>query len=215
MAVATISVNFANQTDVVNGISTSQSINPAVLKAALQSGASLYSIQGSSAGFTGNVTGNTVGSAGSSTIQGSVGNFSGTVTASNFVGDVPGVIPIGGIIIWSGAIGAVPSGWNLCDGSNGTPDLRSRFVVGAGQGTGLSNYAVGDTGGSESVTLTVAQMPSHSHSTRGMACTTTCGGSFRGDGSAGGTVVTNSAGGDQAHENRSPYYALAYIMRTT
>ena len=45
-----------------------------------------------------------------------------------------------------------------CNGSNGTPDLRNRFVVGAG-----SSYNVGATGGSNSVTLTTAQMPSHTH----------------------------------------------------
>ena len=51
-------------------------------------------------------------------------------------------IPAGGIIMWSGSIGAIPTGYYLCNGSNGTPDLRDRFVVGAG-----STYAVGNTGG--------------------------------------------------------------------
>jgi len=54
-----------------------------------------------------------------------------------------GAFPTGGIIMWSGSIASVPSGWALCDGSNGTPDLRNRFVVGAG-----STYAVAATGGS-------------------------------------------------------------------
>ncbi len=51
-------------------------------------------------------------------------------------------IPSGGIIMWSGSIGAIPVGYYLCNGSNGTPDLRDRFVVGSG-----STYAVGNTGG--------------------------------------------------------------------
>jgi len=51
-------------------------------------------------------------------------------------------IPSGGIIMWSGSIGAIPTGYYLCNGSNGTPDLRDKFVVGAG-----STYAVGNTGG--------------------------------------------------------------------
>ena len=51
--------------------------------------------------------------------------------------------PVGGIIIWSGSTGSIPSGWALCNGANGTPDLRNRFVVGAG-----STYAVDATGGS-------------------------------------------------------------------
>ena len=44
--------------------------------------------------------------------------------------------------MWSGSIGAIPVGYYLCNGSNGTPDLRDRFVVGAG-----NTYAVGNTGG--------------------------------------------------------------------
>jgi len=51
-------------------------------------------------------------------------------------------IPTGGIILWSGSTGSVPSGWLLCDGTNGTPDLRDYFIVGAG-----NSFAVGNTGG--------------------------------------------------------------------
>jgi microcystin-dependent protein len=68
-------------------------------------------------------------------------------------------IPTGGIIMWSGSIASVPSGWLLCDGTNGTPDLRDRFVVGAG-----STYAVNATGGVNTVTLAEAQIPAHTHS---------------------------------------------------
>jgi hypothetical protein len=60
--------------------------------------------------------------------------------------NISGVIPIGGIIGWSGSVNNVPTHWNLCDGSNGTPDMRDRFVVGAG-----STYAVGATGGAATV----------------------------------------------------------------
>ena len=69
-------------------------------------------------------------------------------------------IPVGCIVMWSGAVNNIPSGWALCNGSNGTPDLRNRFIVGAG-----STYAVGNTGGSNTVTLTTSQMPAHSHTT--------------------------------------------------
>lgn len=70
-------------------------------------------------------------------------------TASN----APAAIPKGVIVMWSGALTAIPSGWALCDGNNGTPDLRDRFVVGAGSG-----YVIGNTGGAASVNI------SHSHS---------------------------------------------------
>jgi microcystin-dependent protein len=82
-----------------------------------------------------------------------------------------GTVPLGGIIIWSGAENAVPAGWALCNGqaSNGrtTPDLRGRFVVGSGQGAGLSNRGVGAAGGSETVTLTQGQLPAHNHTFSG------------------------------------------------
>lgn len=61
--------------------------------------------------------------------------------------------PSGGIILWSGSVASIPSGWYLCNGSNGTPDLRDKFVVGAG-----SSYAVGATGGSAN-----AVVVSHTH----------------------------------------------------
>jgi hypothetical protein len=62
-------------------------------------------------------------------------------------------IPAGGIFLWSGSIGSIPAGYVLCNGSNGTPDLRDRFVVGAG-----STYAVDGTGGSAN-----ASVVSHTH----------------------------------------------------
>jgi hypothetical protein len=65
--------------------------------------------------------------------------------------------PSGGIVMWSGLISAIPSGWYLCNGANGTPDLRDRFIVGAG-----SSYAVNATGGSADSTL-----PSHTHTYSG------------------------------------------------
>lgn len=66
--------------------------------------------------------------------------------------------PVGGIILWSGAVATIPAGWALCNGANGTPDLRSKFVVGAG-----STYSVGAGGGSTHIT----EVPKHSHSFSG------------------------------------------------
>ena len=68
-------------------------------------------------------------------------------------------VPVGSILLWSGAVSNIPEHWALCNGQNGTPNLTNRFIVGAG-----GTYAVGATGGSDTVTLSVAQMPSHNHS---------------------------------------------------
>ena len=60
---------------------------------------------------------------------------------------ISALVPSGVIMMWSGAANAIPSGYVLCDGNNGTHDLRDRFVVGAG-----NSYAVGATGGGSSTT---------------------------------------------------------------
>ena len=129
-----------------------------------------------------------------------------------------GAVPIGGIIMWRGT--TPPSGWQLCDGSNGTPDLRGRFVVCIG---GDNNYAVGDTGGADTVALTQEQMPKHSHTVYGRSS------GYAGRHNDSHEVITyynkewgsmsekindtTETGSSQAHENRPPYYALAFIMR--
>jgi microcystin-dependent protein len=67
-------------------------------------------------------------------------------------------VPAGVITLWSGSIASIPTGWSLCNGTSGTPDLRDRFVVGAG-----SSYAVNATGGANTVTLDASMIPSHTH----------------------------------------------------
>ena len=74
--------------------------------------------------------------------------------------------PSGGIIMWSGAVSAVPSGWVLCDGTNNTPNLIDRFIVGSGTDSG-GTHDVDDTGGANSLTLTEGQLPSHTHTFSG------------------------------------------------
>jgi len=116
----------------------------------------------------------------------------------------------GMILAWSGSLGDIPAGWLLCDGSSGTPDLRDRFVVGAG-----SSYNLGDTGGEATHTLTVDEIPSHTHNYEKI---TSYGGSgfYETTGNIGaiwGSVSTTATGGGQAHENRPPYYALYFIMK--
>ena len=66
--------------------------------------------------------------------------------------------PSGAIMMWSGSVVSIPAGWLLCDGSNGTPDLRDRFIIGAGGGLNPNQ-----TGGTAQVTLTTGNLPSHGH----------------------------------------------------
>src|SRR6056297_946323 len=73
-----------------------------------------------------------------------------------------GYVPQGGIIMWSGSVADIPTGWAICDGSSGTPNLTGKFVVHADADTG-GTYAPGDTGGADSVALTEAELAAHTH----------------------------------------------------
>jgi hypothetical protein len=148
------------------------------------------------------------------------------------------VIPSGVIVMWSGSIATIPSGWLLCNGSSGTPDLRDRFIVGAG-----STYAVAATGGSAN-----AVVVSHTHTADTASLTGAITGvsfQFNQGGSASGvftrqtgfsadggpvnfisrdagqasldashTHTINTAGVSGTNANLPPYYALAYIMKS-
>lgn len=120
-------------------------------------------------------------------------------------------LPSGLIAIWKGLTSTIPDGWALCDGSNGTPDLRDKFVLGAG-----NSYSVGNTGGEETHTLTVEEMPSHSHSyakyQRASTISTSSSSSRLTPSSS--ETYTGLTGGNQPHNNMPPYYALCYIMKT-
>jgi microcystin-dependent protein len=143
-------------------------------------------------------------------------------------------IPAGGIFLWSGSIGSIPAGYVLCNGSNGTPDLRDRFVVGAG-----STYSVDATGGSaNSIVVThthtatsVVTDPGHTHVVPLMNTNAPSNGSGNLTGAndtptsypvtsnsntTGITVATTvaSAGNSGTNANLPPYYALCYIMKT-
>jgi microcystin-dependent protein len=146
--------------------------------------------------------------------------------------------PTGLIIMWSGS--SVPIGYQLCNGStvsggflNGktTPDLRGRFVVGFGGITGTgenpSDYSnpgsksetnnnvnnSGNAGGEAKHQLTIAEMPSHNHTTNTKSTTLPQSGSnthvWFGDAQS----STGFAGSDVPHENRPPYYTLAFLMK--
>ena len=83
---------------------------------------------------------------------------------SNVQTQIDGInsFPSGGIIMWSGTVANIPSGWYLCDGTNSTPNLKDRFIVGSTSDSGQT-HDIGDTGGANSLTLTEAQLPSHTH----------------------------------------------------
>jgi hypothetical protein len=131
-------------------------------------------------------------------------------------------IPSGGIIIWSGSSASIPSGWLLCDGTNSTPDLRNRFVVGAG-----STYAVNATGGSADAivvshthTATVTD-PGHFHSNGAAVSGSAQGGggplvqtvTNTGTATTGITVSNSTTGSSGTNANLPPYFALCYIMK--
>lgn len=141
-------------------------------------------------------------------------------------------VPQGIIAMWSGAENAVPAGWGLCNGTNGTPDLRGRFVVGAAAATPL-NSSGGSTvstaagghnhtataslagghdhgGAAGNTTLTLAQIPSHKHTSywgeagvsypNGTAATNQIG--AKGGWDTDNTwPFTSSEGGGQAHNH--------------
>ena len=126
------------------------------------------------------------------------------------------LLPAGVIVMWSGAATNVPPGWCLCDGGNGTPDLRDRFVVGAGRA-----YGVNATGGSSNVVLTVSNLPPHHHSysfkTYDLAAAWKNQRNFFSVDHGGDNTMrsrdTADTGDGVPHENRPPYYALCYIMK--
>ena len=130
-------------------------------------------------------------------------------------------IPAGLIAIWSGSTGSIPSGWLICDGTSGTPDLRSSFIIGAG-----STYSVGQTGGSAdaivvSHTHTVTD-PGHKHNTTsigsGSLLNAAASGATGANTSTTDTATTGitlqTAGTSGTGANLPPYYALAFIMKT-
>ena len=142
------------------------------------------------------------------------------------------LVPVGIISMWSGSINNIPNGWALCNGQNGTPDLRDKFIVGAG-----NEYTVGSTGGEKNHVLTENEMPSHTHNTRatwdfvgdryannsgtGNYLSMNTGASTNhlyqstsmGNASKYIEITSKSTGNGQAHENRPPYFALCFIMK--
>jgi hypothetical protein len=125
--------------------------------------------------------------------------------------DSYGIISSGMIVLWSGSIATIPSGFVLCNGSSSTPDLRGKFVIGAQADSGAT-YDVGDTGGATTATLTTNELPAHTHNVS--AGGVNVGGSYTARGDGGINVASSSAGSGASFSILNPYYALAYIMKT-
>ena len=145
--------------------------------------------------------------------------------------------PSGCIAIWSGSEASIPSGWYLCNGLNGTPDLRGKFVVGAG-----NHYSKGDSGGTATVTttatvtiaghaLTAGEIPKHTHTSADIGINNMSNGNPTGgigyyvsiettksrnsDAAGSGDAHTHSASfaGTSSQDKMPPYYALCIIMK--
>ncbi len=133
-------------------------------------------------------------------------------------------VPSGMIMLWSGSTGSVPSGWQLCDGTNGSPDLRNSFIVGAG-----NTYSVGATGGTADA-IVVAHThaindPGHAHtvfvgtsaingSTNNVTASPPGGNNNNLPTSTVTTGITNATTGvSGTGQNLPPYYALAYVIK--
>lgn len=144
------------------------------------------------------------------------------------LGTVPAVsqpFTTGMIILWSGSVGSVPSGWQLCNGQNGAPDLRDSFIVGAG-----NSYSVGQTGGSTDAIVVshthtaIVTDPGHNHtyqeatglqpqSGSSTNCLTSLTTANTSTATTGITVANQSTGTSGSGANLPPYYALAYIYK--
>jgi len=153
-----------------------------------------------------------------------------TIDATALTGNLPAIdgssltgvegVPSGCILMWSGAITAIPSGWVICDGNNSTPNLTDRFVIHADADSGGTND-VGDTGGSATTgahTLTISEMPSHDHDMTGRnqdRSDVTDGLRTSGMGTNYGVDTGNrGGGGSHTHTATPKYYALAFIMKS-
>ena len=135
------------------------------------------------------------------------------LTAGSFAGDGSALTGVesfvtGMIIAWYGNTGNIPTGFVLCDGNNNTPDLRDRFIVGAG-----SAYSPGDTGGSKDAVLV-----SHFHTTENFVGRSNYAEprnfGVGTDGNLNSTGNTDTKGEDGTNKNLPPYHALCYIMKT-
>jgi hypothetical protein len=240
--ISEFSATSADNTDITN-INIAEGCSPANLNNAVRSlMALLKDQQTGSSGDPFTVAGTLV-SSGTVDITGAF-KLDGTAGASGQVLLSAGTgtptwgsgFPSGGIIMWSGTIATIPTGWLLCNGSSGTPDLRNRFIIGAfsdDSGTAKTTVtgSATQTGGTKDAivvshthTATVTD-PGHNHtyetrtgtppqSGNATACWNGVTSANTGTATTGITVANSTEGSSGTNQNLSPYYALAFIMKT-
>ena len=129
-------------------------------------------------------------------------------------------VPKGTIVMWSGDINDIPSGWKLCNGDNtdentigvNIPNLSGKFVVGYNADDDDFD-TIKKVGGEKSVTLSVDEMPAHNHEYIDARTSGEVGKSASGESqSQRGYAETTNTGGGKSHNNLPPYYVIAYIM---
>jgi microcystin-dependent protein len=155
-------------------------------------------------------------------VSGNLKSF-GTIKDKN--GDI---MPVGAIIAYGGK--ELPLGWLICDGrsiiespiyselrtkltKDNVPDLRSRFIVGAGQGPGLSKYALNAKDGEEKHKLTIEEMPAHSHTVTKVSYNGSSGNAHYTCQIQANKETSSVTGGNKPHNNLPPYYAVTYIIK--
>ena len=136
----------------------------------------------------------------------------GVMTATSFSGE--GAVPTGVIAMWHGASNAIPSGWVICDGNNSTPNLTDKFI----KSTGTANQTGGGTT-TGAHTLTIAEMPAHTHTrtpyTPGSAAAYAASGYNSFFDAASHTTSSTGGGGSHTHTQAEPvYFSLIFIMKT-
>ena len=229
--VSEYSATAANNTD-IGGINIAEGCAPSGINNAIRElMAQLKDMQSGTDGDNFTVGGNLSVTGTATGTTASVSDDSTKFATTAFVRDI---IPSGVIVMWSGTIATIPSGWYLCNGSNGTPDLRNKFVIaanaddGGAAKTAVTGSATQSGGSKDAIvvshthTATVTD-PGHLHTFVYEPGAAASGGGRNGVGgttpfstnsnTTGITVSNSTEGSSGTNANLPPYYALAYIMK--
>lgn len=152
----------SNGTDVVNAVNYFATLGAgATTLASLTLTSPLAVTSGGTGSATVTANNVIVGNSGGTGFSSVAPSTSGNVLTSNGTAWTSSPAFVSGMIMmWSGSIASIPSGWLLCNGTSGTPDLRSRMVIGADSS---GTYTVGATGGAATTTISASNLPSHTH----------------------------------------------------